>query len=130
MHSLKPCLTVFVIVFALSVGATQSAEGGFKEGLAAAKRGDYATALKEFLPLAERGNQGAQFNLGKMYRSGLGVLKDNKEALKWYLKSAEQGNPRAQFNVGWMHLEGWGTPKNYKKTINILKNTLIYCNIH
>ena len=28
MHSLRPCLTVFVIVFALSVGATQSESAG------------------------------------------------------------------------------------------------------
>ncbi|MED5579395.1 MAG: pentapeptide repeat-containing protein, partial [Nitrospinota bacterium] len=33
MHSLRPCLTVFVIVFALCVGATQSTEGYNQEHL-------------------------------------------------------------------------------------------------
>ena len=33
MHSLRPCLTVFAIVFALCVGAKQSAEGYDQEHL-------------------------------------------------------------------------------------------------
>ena len=112
MHSLRPCLTVFVIVFALSVGATQSAEGGFKEGLAAVKRGDYATALREWRPLAERGNRGAQNNLGVMYERGDGVLKDYKEAVKWYRKAANQGNASAQNNLGVMYENGQGVLKD------------------
>ncbi len=32
--------------------------------------GDYATALREFLPLAEAGNPFAQYNLGNMYDDG------------------------------------------------------------
>ena len=40
MHSLRPCLTVFVIVFALSVGATQSAEGYKKEHLERLKKNE------------------------------------------------------------------------------------------
>ena len=117
MHSLRPCLTVFAIVFALSVGATQSAEGGFKEGLAAVKRGDYATALREWRPLAERGNRGAQNNLGVMYSKGQGVLKDYKEAVKWYTKAANQGHANAQFALGWMYDEGHGVLKDYKEAV-------------
>ena len=40
---------------------------GFDEGLAAAKRGDYATALREWRPLAKQGDADAQYNLGVMY---------------------------------------------------------------
>jgi len=37
---------------------------GFQEGVDAYERGDYETALKKFLPLAEQGHAGAQNHLG------------------------------------------------------------------
>ncbi len=40
---------------------------GYDEGLAAVNRGDYATALCEWKPLADRGDAIAQKNLGNMY---------------------------------------------------------------
>ncbi len=45
---------------------------------------------------AEQGNAQAQCNLGYMYESGDGVIKDKEEAIKWYKKSAEQGNKDAK----------------------------------
>jgi hypothetical protein len=39
---------------------------GFKEGEAAYDRGDYATAFREWLPLAQQGIAEAQFSLGNM----------------------------------------------------------------
>ena len=45
----------------------------FKKGLDAAKKGDYATAMGEWRPLAERGDATAQFNLGWMCANGKGA---------------------------------------------------------
>ena len=45
----------------------------FDKGLIAAQNGDFATALREWTPLAEQGDASAQFNLGVMYRNGKGV---------------------------------------------------------
>ena len=42
---------------------------------AAYKEGDYDTALQIFIPLAEKGDMIAQFNLAKMYREGTSILK-------------------------------------------------------
>ena len=56
----------------------------FQKGWDASKKGDYATALKEWRPLAEQGDANAQSNLGWMYDNGLGVLEDDKAAVKWY----------------------------------------------
>ena len=39
----------------------------FKKDLSAYKSKDYATALREFRPLAIKGNALAQYNLGLMY---------------------------------------------------------------
>ncbi len=79
---------------------TPPAEADFNPGVAAYKRGDYATALRELRPLAEQGHASAQFNLGLMYNNGLGVPQDYAEALQWYRKAAEQGHATAQFMWG------------------------------
>ncbi len=56
--------------------------------MAAYQRGDYATALREWHPLAEQGGANAQLLLGSMYDNGLGVPQDYAEAVKWYSKAA------------------------------------------
>ena len=75
----------------------------FEKGLAAAQTGDYATALQEWIPLAEAGDPDAQFNLGVMYNNGQGVPQDYKKAMKWYTLAAEQGYADAQNNLGAMY---------------------------
>jgi TPR repeat protein len=63
------CLTLAVLLG--SVGTSESAD--FHKGLTAHKSGDYATALREWEPLAEQGDADAQNNLGLMYAQGKGV---------------------------------------------------------
>ena len=57
-----------------SIGALLAAD--FDAGLAALQKGDYAAALREWMPLAERGDAVAQFNLALMYDNGQGVRQD------------------------------------------------------
>ncbi len=95
-----------------TLGLTAPAWAGLDEGEAAAKRGDYATALREFRPLAEQGNAHAQTNLGVMYRKGLGVPQDYARAMGWYRKAAEQGYATAQFFLGFMYDAGRGVPQD------------------
>ncbi len=71
----------------------------FQKGVDAYNSGDYATALREWKPLAEQGNAGAQFNLGLMYGDGQGVPQNYKTAIKWFRLAAKQGHPRAQEQV-------------------------------
>lgn len=82
-------------------------------GIAAYKAGDFATALKEFKPLASKGNADAQVNLGFLYARGQGVTVDYKEAASWYRKAAEQGQADAQFNLGSLHYDGLGVKRDY-----------------
>ncbi len=92
-----------------------SAWAGLDEGYAAYVRGDYATALPEFEPLAEQGDAAAQYNLGVMYASGEGVLQDYAKAVEWYRKAAEQGDVTAQYNLGIIYDTGQGVPQDYAK---------------
>ena len=103
------CLTGAVLLG--SAGVSESAD--FQKGLDAFDRGDYATALREWKPLAEQGNADAQFNLGLMYRKGEGVLQDYKTAMKWYKLAAEQGHASAQTNLGTMYDDGQGVLQDY-----------------
>ena len=75
----------------LSLWLAAPAWAGFDEGVAAYKRGDYATAYEEFLSIAEQGDARVQGVLGAMYFEGVGVPQDYAEALKWLSLAAEQG---------------------------------------
>ena len=61
-------LVLVVVLFMLATPGW----AGIDEGWAAYARGDYAVALREFLPLAQQGNATAQSFLGAMYSAGRG----------------------------------------------------------
>ncbi len=105
-----------VLTIAILIGLAAPAWAGFAEGVAAYKRGDYETALRELRPLANQGNAEAQFNLGVMYDKGEGVPQDDTEAVKWYRKAAEQGYAEAQYSLGLMYVKGWGVPQGHVRT--------------
>ena len=84
-----------LLAIVLTIGLATPVWADLQSGIDAYKRGDYATALKEWRPLAEAGNANAQYKLGIMYFKGQGVSKDFVEAAKWYRKAAKQGNPIA-----------------------------------
>ena len=106
--TLTICLTLAVLL-----GSTGTSWGAdFNKGLAAAQSGDFATALREWRPLAEQGHANAQFYLGLMYDKGEGVLQDYKTAVKWYTLAAEQGDAIAQNSLGWMYDNGHGVIKD------------------
>ncbi len=104
-----------VLTIAILIGLAAPAWAGFAEGLAAYKRGDYATALREFRPLAKQGDGVAQSIFGVMYYKGRGVPQGYAKAVKWYSKAAEQGNAIAQYNLGLMYVNGEGVAQDYAK---------------
>jgi len=73
------CLTLAVLLG--SAGMSWSAD--LQKSFTAAQSGDFATALREWTPLAEQGDANAQFNLGVMYDEGLGVIQDYVRAHMW-----------------------------------------------
>jgi Sel1 repeat len=60
----------------------------------------YATALRLFRPLADKGDDVAQFDLGVLYNKGWGVPRDYVQTAKWYRLAAAQGNVDARYNLG------------------------------
>ena len=101
----------------LLLAASSSVAADLATGMEAYRRGDYATALREFRPLAERGDPVAQFNLGLMYDNGKGVPEDDRQAVFWWRKAAEQGDAAAQFNLGLMYDNGEGVPEDDRQAV-------------
>ncbi len=97
-----------LLVPALVMALAAPVRADFDQGAAAAIKGDFATALAQFRPLAEAGHAKAQNNLGIMYQYGRGVAGDLAEARRWYRKAAEQGLAEAHFNLGVLYMEGEG----------------------
>ena len=104
-------------LFVCCLVMTEPSWAGFDEGLAAYNRGNYATALKEWQPLAKQGDAEAQNSLGVAYEEGNGVAQNFAAAVKLYAKAARQGNGAAQFNLGRMYAKGRGVPKNNAKAV-------------
>ncbi len=98
---------------ACALAATVAAPAGaadFYTGFLAAEAEDWATALKEWVPLAEEGNAGAQTNLGQMYARGIGVIEDHVIAAKYHAAAAEQGVQPSMFYMAVAFGAGDGVP--------------------
>ena len=107
---MRRAIAIAVLMFGLAAPAW----AGFDEGLAAYERRDYATALREFRPLADQGDAKAQHHLGNMYLYGHGVAQDYAAAFQWYRKAAEHGYVHSALALGYMYDDGGqGVPQDY-----------------
>jgi TPR repeat protein len=111
--SVRLTLTVVLSIFCLAVPAWAD----FQAGLTAYDREDYATAMREWQPLAEQGDALAQYHVGMLYHKGRGVPQDDAQARKWYAKAAAQGQAKAQFSLGTLYFNGEGGPKDYQQAL-------------
>lgn len=69
-------------------------------GVAALDRGDYAAAITELKPEAEKGDPAAQAKYGMMLAKGLGIARDAATAVGWFRKSAAQNHAEGQYMLG------------------------------
>jgi len=76
------------------------ARAGFKEGALAYRDGDFAKAIKEFEPLAEKGDASAQYMAGSAYAVAKPPLQDFAKAEKWLRAAAAQGHLKAMISLG------------------------------
>lgn len=105
----RPIPLRFPIALVLSIICLAApAWADYQAGMDAYSRGDYATALREWRPLAEQGDPIAQFRLGSLYENGDGVPRDFAKARQWYEKAAAQGEAKAQFYLGIQSAYGEG----------------------
>ncbi|MSO71019.1 MAG: sel1 repeat family protein [Alphaproteobacteria bacterium] len=96
---------VLAVLFALHAGV---AWADFGAGVRAWAKGDYAVAIKERQPLAEKGEARAQHALGQLYLAGDGVRRDPRAAADLFKRAADQGLADGQFALGQMIRDGVG----------------------
>lgn len=101
-----------IIAAALMLASAIPAHGKPIAGVVAIEQGDFSPAVRRILPLAERGDPEAQYELGTAYYEGQGVAQDLSEAAWWWRQAAEQGHVKAQFNLGVMYYEGNGVRRD------------------
>lgn len=63
-------------------------------------------AMRWYELAANRGDTGAQYNLGLMHANGRGTPKNPKEALHWFKRAADAGDAQAQYNLAIMYDQG------------------------
>src|SRR5579872_6033572 len=102
---IKVTLAFLLLVLGLA-GPAMASE--LDDAVAAAHRGEYASALQQLSPLAEGGDARAQFDIGFMHARGWGVPPNPAEAIPWYRKAADQGLPVAQHFLGVAYVNGEG----------------------
>lgn len=100
--ALAPCMA--------AAQRTSSGEATLRDGVAAAERGDYATARRVLAPIA--GHPHAAFVLGTMDMRGMGGPVDYGSAARHFSVGAAQGHPGALFNLGYLHDRGWGVQRD------------------
>jgi TPR repeat protein len=68
--------------------------------------------VRWFTKAAEQGQVEAQFELGRIYREGLGAPIDGKLALYWFERAAEKGTPHAINALGELYLGHLDVPQD------------------
>ena len=89
----------------------------FEQGRTAYQQGDIASAIELWHPLATEGDADAQFALGTLYYSGVGVPKNHTESSYWFHLAAEQDHAAAQYNLGNAYKRGEGVRRNDKMAV-------------
>jgi uncharacterized protein len=114
---MKPKLTFLLVLTLLFLFSGSVYGDDYQDGLDALLRGDFETAEKLWLPLAEQGNLIAQTTLGVIYYQE----KEYKKAIRLLRLAAEQGNSEAQYNLGNGYLRGKGVPQDDKEAVRLYR---------
>ena len=89
-------LTLFVLSGIVSPSFVKADD--FQDAVTIVNDGDFETAYKMLVPLAEKGQAAAQLILGMMYFKGTGVEKNIVQADKWLLISEKLGQEAGKKN--------------------------------
>ena len=97
---------------------------------AAHQRGDYVEAMRWFRKAADLGNANAMENIGVLYRTGQGVVRDDAEALRWWRKAADLGDANAMNQIGGAYRDGRGIGRDYIEAMRWFRSSAERGNMH
>ena len=105
------------VLLAVAACLPQPALADFARGKQAYGKKDYALALKELEPVAQRAHPEAMFLLGSMYAEGQGVAKDEPRAFELIQKAALADYLPAQSALARFYAGGRGTARDNDKSV-------------
>ncbi len=85
---------------AIAAAAAPAFAQDVQAGIAAWQAGNYEESIRQWRPLADRGDADAQYNLAQAYKLGRGVPVNLTLAEQWYERAAQQGHEQAGANLG------------------------------
>ena len=91
------CVVIAILFYLLSSLAVKADE--YAKAFEALERGDYKTASFYLSFFASNGDSVAEYNMGTLYRDGLGVEKKPKVALSWFYLAAQQRHMLSNFAI-------------------------------
>jgi TPR repeat protein len=116
MRHLTALLVSFLLFWAVSFSSSSASPTD--KAAQAMEKGDFATAVDELHPLAEKGDPNAEFLLGMLYDAGNGVARDPSAAASWYRRAADQNHLLAQVYLGALFYTGQGVRQDYAEAMH------------
>jgi TPR repeat protein len=110
-----PALISIAALVPVALTSTTQASAEDLEAAAAARMGDYSTAMARWRALAEQGDSDSAFRLGQAYETGLGGVPHSGEAVRWYRWAADRGNVGAALKLGQLYQAGRGVPQDLEQ---------------
>lgn len=99
-NSVMRTATCFVIVILFYFCSSLSLKAGdYEKAFEALEKGDYKTAAFYLSFFASNGDTVAQYNMGLLYRDGLGVEKNPTVALSWFYLAAQQQHMLSNYAI-------------------------------
>jgi TPR repeat protein len=83
--------------------------------------GRYRWARHWYEAAAKKGYAEAMRNLGRHYRTGLGIARNDSLALYWYEQAVDAGSADAMVDIGRMHEQGLGGRRNPGEALRLYR---------
>ena len=117
---------IVIVPFFICIGFAWVVKAdAYLKGFQALEQKDYKTALYFLSMFAANGDARANYNLGVMYREGLGVEQDDIEALTHFIAAAEDGHMLGNYAVGLAFLRGRGSDVDAEAALFYLKEATL-----
>jgi uncharacterized protein len=124
-HAAAILLASALAVSPLAAGGALAATApsrGLEQAMAYHLNGDSKKAIREWERLAKKNDPDALFNLGQVYRLGLGVNADSSKAEAYFRRAAELGHTPAKRELGALELFQNPQPRNRQPALALLKD--------
>lgn len=112
----------YILIFASTLLRVSSSEASdYEQAYEALAAEDYEKAAYFLSYFASNGDARSQYNMGIIYRDGLGFERNSGAALAWFLLAAEQKHMLANYAVGLLLRDGPDDVQQPERAILYLK---------